>query len=565
MRKLKVPTTVDEVMAHFPDGIAHIPEGAMKYLQDVLWGKRQRLFPDHYNRDRAYCSHCNEWVDAIPVWRHKDKGWCPKCHMEATVTHSWRGIRHICDEAAFYYYEKSPIQPHTIVCRLIYGDRDYRDGNPEDVKIYFWIDSASVFVYGIGMAGIRGKAGGKCCYYSNGTERDVYTYHGDVGQKMVNEWVMTKKPSCRYGVYTQNMGRPTEIEIGADTASLRAACRRTNYRRVVLPYTAGSGARGAGDGYVGFMRMATLYESTEYLTKIGLQPLVDEQSCRGGTFGWINWRARRIRDILKFKPTKDELKWLRGGGISGWGSPVMIIARRQITKERGWGLDMIQICDLNMTSYGPERCVEKLEDMQETSGASVARILRYLRKQRDRGIHATMRDYGDYLETCVKINMDLTKKSNLFPKNLMVMQATLSMQAKYKANELHEAAYKKQVENLTKWYSYEKDGLMIVVPKKVCDLIREGMEQHICVGQYVERVAKGRTHVVYIRQAANPEESYVTMEIGRNHDVVQVRGEYNRDPDKAVGDFVAAYKQEVLEPLKRKIAKSTSKEKRKTA
>ena len=565
MRRLKVPTTVDEVMAHFPDGIAHIPEGAMKYLQEVLWEKRQRLFPNRYNRDRAYCSHCHEWVDAIPVWRHKDKGWCPKCHMEATVTHSWRGIRHICDEAAFYYYEKSPIQPHTIICRLIYADRDYRDGDPENVKTYFWIDSASVFVYGVGMAGIRGKMGGKCCYYSNGTERDVYKYHGYVGYKMENDWAMTKKPSCRYGLYTQNMGRPTDVEIGADTASLRAACRRTNYRRVVLPYTAGSGARGTDDGYVGFMRMATLYESTEYLTKIGLQPLVDEQSCRGGTFGWINWRAKRIRDILKFKPTKDELKWLHGGGISGWGSPVMIIAHRQITKDRGWGLDMIQICDLHMTSYGPERCVEKLEDMQETSGASVARILRYLRKQRDRGIHATMRDYGDYLETCVKINMDLTKKSNLFPKNLMVMQATLSMQAKYKANELYEAVYKKQVENLTKWYSYEKDGLMIVVPKKVRDLIREGMEQHICVGQYVERVAKGRTHVVYIRRAAKPEESYVTMEIGRTHDVVQVRGEYNRDPDTAVMDFVAAYKQEVLEPLKHKVAKSAGKEKRKTA
>ena len=316
---------------------------------------------------------------------------------------------------------------------------------------------------------------------------------------------------------------------------------------------------------MGFMQLATKFESTEYLCKIGLRALVEEQSYTGGTFAWINWRARRIRDILGFKPTKAELKWLQQGGIDGWGSPVMAIAHRQATKDLGWGLDLIRICQLNMPSYGPERCIEKLQDMQVLSGASIVRILRYLYKENDRGIHATVSDYDDYLEACVKLQLDLSKKSNLFPKDLMTMHAALTQQIRYKENELYEVAYKKQLKDLTKWYSYEKDGLMIVVPKKVCDLIREGMEQHICVGQYVERVAKGRTHVVYIRQAANPEESYVTMEIGRNHDVVQVRGEYNRDPDKAVGDFVAAYKQEVLEPLKRKIAKSTSKEKRKTA
>ncbi len=83
-------------------------------------------------------------------------------------------------------------------------------------------------------------------------------------------------------------------------------------------------------------------------------------------------------------------------------------------------------------------------------------------------------------------------------------------------------------------------------PDRVSDLIREGKVQHICVGMYVDRVAKGETDVVYIRKNNAINASFCTMEI-TDGVIIQVRAKHNGKPPEDTMEFVEKFRREKLE------------------
>ena len=84
-------------------------------------------------------------------------------------------------------------------------------------------------------------------------------------------------------------------------------------------------------------------------------------------------------------------------------------------------------------------------------------------------------------------------------------------------------------------------GMKIVVPEVLSDLIVDGKIQHTCVGGYMERVAKGKTDVVFVRREGDLDVPYITMEI-HNQEIFQARGKDNRMPDEAGKAFIEAFK-----------------------
>jgi hypothetical protein len=104
--------------------------------------------------------------------------------------------------------------------------------------------------------------------------------------------------------------------------------------------------------------------------------------------------------------------------------------------------------------------------------------------------------------------------------------------------------YKKLRAKILRKYAFEADGMMIYVPKKLEELIDEGIAMHSCVGGYVERVAAGATIVVFIRSQENHKERIGTMEISRDGSyIVQARAKYNRDLSPEADAFVRKFKQ----------------------
>ena len=55
-------------------------------------------------------------------------------------------------------------------------------------------------------------------------------------------------------------------------------------------------------------------------------------------------------------------------------------------------------------------------------------------------------------------------------------------------------------------------GLILRVPQDAQEIKNEGAILHHCVGTYVERVAKGLTHIFFIRKEKEPDTPYFTME-----------------------------------------------------
>ena len=144
----------------------------------------------------------------------------------------------------------------------------------------------------------------------------------------------------------------------------------------------------------------------------------------------------------------------------------------------------------------------------------------------------------------------MTDKAVLFPKDLRTAHAHTMAQIKYKQNQALETEYEKKRRPVMKRkYEWAAMGMVVIVPEHVSDLISEGEKQHNCVGSYMERVAKGRTDVVFIRKDKAPEKSYITMEIHKGK-IIQARTK-NNGPLDALGErFVEAFRAEKLEKKK---------------
>lgn len=100
--------------------------------------------------------------------------------------------------------------------------------------------------------------------------------------------------------------------------------------------------------------------------------------------------------------------------------------------------------------------------------------------------------------------------------------------------------FKKQMER-KKYLEYEEKNnqYCIIVPNESKELIREGQELRHCVGSYIKRVAEGRSYIVFLRKKDTPDESYTTIEINSNDEIVQIRKKHNSLlTEKDAVDFV---------------------------
>lgn len=103
-----------------------------------------------------------------------------------------------------------------------------------------------------------------------------------------------------------------------------------------------------------------------------------------------------------------------------------------------------------------------------------------------------------------------------------------------------EAANKKRYEkniDMDKWDRLNKKRIEIyqdvgkkfeiVVPEKPLDIVHEGASLHHCVAGYVDKVAAGKTTILFLRKVSEPLKSFYTIEV-QNSRIVQIHGNYNQ-------------------------------------
>ena len=183
--------------------------------------------------------------------------------------------------------------------------------------------------------------------------------------------------------------------------------------------------------------------------------------------------------------------------------------------------------------------------LKNMNNRSIARTAEYLIEQ---DISSIL--YRDYLQQCQQLHYNLEDTAICFPKDFHAMHTRLSEIIKYEENE------KKKQELISrlperKKFEFLYNDLMLIQPKSMEEIIREGRILHHCVGAYAERHAEGDTNIFFIRKSSDPETPYFTIEVSNEFHIRQCHG-YKNDVNgrpSEIDRFVEQYKKH-LEELK---------------
>lgn len=180
---------------------------------------------------------------------------------------------------------------------------------------------------------------------------------------------------------------------------------------------------------------------------------------------------------------------------------------------------------------------------------------------REERLQNCAKDWLDYLAWCKELKYDLTNMFFYFPKNFKKVHDRTA--AEYQAVQDKKAAEKKRREEerikreaevmkklleemlkenagIDNAFLIKGKGLILRVPRDAQEIKNEGAALHHCVGTYVDRVAKGQTHIFFVRRVEEPDTPYFTMEYN-NGRVIQCRGSHNCGMPASVKTFVAAF------------------------
>ena len=180
---------------------------------------------------------------------------------------------------------------------------------------------------------------------------------------------------------------------------------------------------------------------------------------------------------------------------------------------------------------------------------------------REERLQNCAKDWLDYLAWCKELKYDLTNMFFYFPKNFKKVHDRTA--AEYQAVQDKKAAEKKRWEEerikreaeamkklleemleenagIDNAFLIKGKGLILRVPRDAQEIKNEGAALHHCVGTYVDRVAKGQTHIFFVRRVEEPDTPYFTMEYN-NGRVIQCRGSHNCGMPASVKAFVAAF------------------------
>lgn len=168
--------------------------------------------------------------------------------------------------------------------------------------------------------------------------------------------------------------------------------------------------------------------------------------------------------------------------------------------------------------------------------------------QRYDSMQTVVSEYVDYLDMCLKEGYDLANSFVLFPRDLQKshdrVARRIQVKADMKVREEFNAAYHRVMGRL----DFEANGMKIIYPASSDDIIAEGHALHHCVGGYVDRVARKKCMILFLRRCGDEGKPFYTVEV-QNRNVVQVRGMENKAATPEVQKFMDVWERRVLRGL----------------
>lgn len=159
-------------------------------------------------------------------------------------------------------------------------------------------------------------------------------------------------------------------------------------------------------------------------------------------------------------------------------------------------------------------------------------------------------DYQDYLSMLNNLGVNLNDRI-LYPKNFQKAHDDavkayneFKTEEKFKKEERNEKSYLERLDDLIK-LEMNIDQFLFRVPKSLKEIIQEGYNQHHCVASYTQKVSKGETTIIFVRQKNEPDKPLYTMELIKGR-IVQLRGAYNKDASESATNAANKYVETLL-------------------
>ena len=274
---------------------------------------------------------------------------------------------------------------------------------------------------------------------------------------------------------------------------------------------------------IAYLAEYTRYPQIELLTKLGYHQVVSDMFIRGKPHKDIlDWTAKNPANF--FRLSRNDFRLFKNGVGTFSGLKLF----RQAQKA---GL----IRDLEEFEVQRKECGTDFDLVCRScilSGVKLERGVRYL--QRFDGVDGlSLREapqyWLDYLTAAKKLRYDLKRDDVRMPKDLRQRHDEAAAAARIKEDKALRKKAEARYGQLVRQFAFESDGLCILVPLSVQEIVDEGRVLRHCVGGYAERHMRGAATILFLRKAKNPAAPYVTMELSTENNceklhIVQIHG-----------------------------------------
>lgn len=490
--------------AHF----GPISQGMIDYVtNDVLLKSRYLFTKTVQGIKTAYCTHCKKMHYPDRILKHRSVEQCPKCQSSCTVYQSHLGRKYLIDEAYVVYYEKSAIDPQVIVAKGFYVRRDYT-GDYQNVSTLYRPSSSYVF-----------KMGGSEMYQAGYWEED--------------KWYSKENVVSEYASYHT-------IRRCYSRDSIRAAVEGT-------PFQYSTWESYDEQDMTKFFGLFTQYPCIEYLTKMGYSYFVLAKLYGLRTYDAIRWSGKSVEHVVRLK-LKDfrQFKEVCPQISRGDGDLALAFRLYQLTLHDS---DRPSLDDLLKTARKVEGVWNEIRPMFKYQ--SVMKCIQYVERQyrngkkRYQGHLGVLNTWRDYIKQCRDLDYNLSQQEVVFPINLSAAHDRTTSQVEIMMSEIERRKIEKRVMELEKYHFYF-DGYLIRGAKSGEEIINEGKKLRHCVGGYAKDHADGKTSILVIRKASDPDEPFFTMEVKAGK-IIQVYGYRHVLPKADVKALVDAFRKAKIE------------------
>lgn len=283
--------------------------------------------------------------------------------------------------------------------------------------------------------------------------------------------------------------------------------------------------------------MATKYPCVEYLLKTGFDNFVMRKVRRYPLYNTINWKGKSLLEVMRLD--KSEFRALMDHSKD---VDLFLLRSYHWFKKRGMRLNFD---DARRLWSFPEK---EAQSIIKRSGVSINDAAKYVLKQLNRSssknIYSAdsdvLRDWGDYLEDCIKLEMDLNANAVIFPNNLHAAHQKTIKKVKYKEDKELSEKIESLFSQLQEQFYFEADTFLIRPIKDAAELFAEAKALSHCVGGYAKKHAAGKVTILVVRRKDEPDKPFYTAEISEQT-VMQCRGFKNCSMTDDVNQFISDF------------------------